>query len=120
MLANTLTITISGTGYTLTRINQDNFGSLYRFSDATQLMELQVRHSDEPVNGLKQPEPVRRHNMFFEHTVYATPTANRKYYSVSHTMRQAMSSDPAALTADDAGFVTLEGSIRAQLVAGEP
>lgn len=120
MLANTLTITIAGDDFTLVRVNQDNFGSLYRFSDANQLMTLQVRHSDEPANGLKQPEPVSRHNMFFEHEVFATPTQNRRYYSVSHTLRAARTSDPMALSADDAGFVALEASIRSQLVAGEP
>ena len=120
MLGNTLTITIATIAYTLARVNQDNFSSVYRFSDATQTMTLQIRHTEEPINGVKQPDPIVRHNMYFEHEVYATPVAARKYYSIAHTLRRVKTSDPASLSSDDTGFAALETSLRSQLIAGEP
>lgn len=119
MLANTLTITIDGTAHVMVRVNQDNFSSLYRKVDAAFLMEMKIRHSVEATSP-SQPIPVDRHNVFFERTVYATPTEVEKYYSVSHTMRVRRTSDPSHLEKVDLGFTTLEGAIRANLVAGEP
>lgn len=119
MLANTLTITIDGVANTLTRVNQDNFSSFYVKKDAIGEMSLQIRHSTESVSS-KQPTPVDRHNVFFSNTVYATPTAVEKSYTVSHTMRIARASDPLVLEKTDTGFATLLGTIRASIVAGEP
>lgn len=119
MLSNTLTITIDGAAHTLVRVNQDNFSSFYTKKDEAFVMNLQVRHSVEKAT-LASPYAYDRHNMLFEQIVFATPTSSEKHYTVSHTMRVRQTSSPATLSNIDAGFSTLEGTLRASLVAGEP
>jgi hypothetical protein len=116
MFANTLTITIDGTANVLTRVNQDNYGSEYKLASATALMILKFRNSTEKQNG---QEEVYRHNMFFEHTVFATPTASEKYYTMTATMRSRKTSDPAWLDKIAAGFVTLLSAQKTGLIGGE-
>lgn len=119
MLANTLTITIDGTAHTLVRVNQDNFSSVYIKKDATQAMQLDIRQS---VEGPKKASPdvaVDRHNIAFSHTVYATPTASEKYYTVTATMRSRQSSDPAWLDKITTGFITLLTAQKTAIINGE-
>ncbi len=119
MLANTLTITIDGTAHTLLRVNQDNYGSEYTKKDGTQSMKFQVRNSVESANGLASPEPVERHNVFFEHVIFATPTASEKYYTVTTTMRSRRTSDPAWLDKVATGFFTLVNAQKTAIIGGE-
>lgn len=93
MLANTLTLTINAVPYVLTRVSEQNQASKYSFKDATQSIVLQFRHQTEQ----GKPEPVDRHNMFVEWTIYATPTATEKYFTMSSTARCRKTSDPEAL-----------------------
>jgi len=118
MFANTLTITIDGTANVLTRVNQDNYGSEYVKKDATQSMILRFRNSSESSSG-SSPEPVDRHNMFFEHVVYATATTSEKYYTMTATMRLRKTSDPAWLDKLATGFITLLSAQKTGLVGGE-
>lgn len=116
MFANTLTITINAVARVLTRVNQDNFGSTYYLKDGTQQFTLKFRNSTEPSDGV---EPVERHNMYFEHVVYATPTTTEKKYTMSSTMRLRKTSDPAYLALVVPGFNTLLNTQAAGLIAGE-
>jgi hypothetical protein len=118
MFANTLTITIDGVANVLTRVNQDNYGSEYIKKDGTQLLKLLFRNSVEAAsNG--SAETTDRHNMFFEHTVFATPTASEKYYTMTATMRSRKTSDPAWLDKVAAGFITLLSAQKTGLISGE-
>jgi len=116
MLANTLTITINSTARVLTRVNQDNYGSVYRLKDGTQEFTLKIRNSSEPSDGV---EPLDRHNMFFEHIVYATGGATEKKYTMSATMRIRKTSDPAYLAYVVPAFNTLLNAQASALIAGE-
>jgi hypothetical protein len=118
MLSNTLTITIDGVANVLTRINQDNYGSEYRKKSATELMTLLIRNSTEKATA-SSPYPVERHNMFFERTVFATPTDVEKYYSVSAVMRARSTSDPDYLADAVVGFNALLGAQAAAIIGGE-
>lgn len=116
MFANTLTITINSVARVLTRVNQDNFGSSYKLADATQQFILKFRNSTEPSDGV---ETVDRHNMYFEHVVYATPTTTEKKYTMSSTIRLRKTSDPAYAAFVVPAFNTLLNSQTAGLIAGE-
>jgi hypothetical protein len=118
MLANTLTITIDGAAKTLTRINQDNYGSEYRMKSATELMTLLIRNSAEKSTA-SRPYSVDRHNVFFERTVFSTPTEGEKYYSASAVFRAGLTSDPDYLVDMLTGFNTLVSSLAAAVVGGE-
>jgi len=127
MLANTLTITINGVANVLTRVNQDNFSSVYQKLTATDSMVLQIRNSTEKASSAKSStgaipaseEQVLRHNMFFEHIVYATPTSTEKYYTVTATMRSRRTSDPAWLDKVTTGFTTLLSVQQLAIIGGD-
>lgn len=116
MFANTLTITINSVARVLTRVNQDNFGSVYRLKDATQELTLKFRNSTEPSDGV---EPLERHNMYFEHIVYATSTTTEKKYTMSSTLRMRKTSDPAYLAFVVPAFNTLLNAQASGLITGE-
>lgn len=117
MFANTLTITIDGVANILTRVNQDNYGSTYVKKTATDSMTLQFRNNTE--SAKEKLNSVDRHNMFFEHVVYATPTVPEKTYTMSAVMRLTHISDPAYLDKLAAGFITLLSAQKAGLIAWE-
>jgi len=118
MLANTLTLTVNAVPVTLTRVNQDNYGSVYTYKGASEAYSLQIRNSVEKSKVVGVPD-IERHNAFLEHTVYATPTAAEKYNSVTTTIRARIGNDPAKVGYDAVGFNTLVGSILTSLIAGE-
>lgn len=118
MLANTLTITIDGAAKTLTRINQDNYGSEYRNSSATGETTLLIRNTVEKATA-SRPYDVMRHNLFLEEWVYATPTTSEKYFSTSAVFRRGRTSDPAYLPKLLAGFTALVNAQAVSVVAGE-
>lgn len=115
MFTNTLTVTISGTAYIMTRINQDNFGSVYRFRDGVRKLEMKIRHSTDSVQG----KSFNRHNVVLEHTVFATPTALEEQMTMTVTLRERDGVDPAKLLASWVGFNTLLLSIDDTLVTGD-
>jgi hypothetical protein len=117
MFANTLTITIDSIAKVLTRVNQDNFGSVYKLSSATEVFTLRFRNPTD--NTQKKVEPFDRHNMFFEHVIFATPTTTEKRYSVSATIRKSFDGDPAYLVKVVAGFITLFNAQSSGLANGE-
>lgn len=92
MFAATLTLTIAGNARVLNRLNQDNFGSEYGYSDATQSISMKIRHTqDSPGNdGIT----MKRHNVFVEHVVYPTPTAAMKKFTSTTTIRHGTYDDP--------------------------
>jgi hypothetical protein len=115
MFANTLTLTINAIAKTLVRVNQDNFGSTYKYTSDTEIITLQFRNSvEKAVAGA-----VDRHNMFIEHIVFATPDATEKYYSFSATLRARRGSSPTALGYLATAAAALLSANQAGLIAGE-
>jgi len=115
MFTNTLSITISGTAYTLLRQNQDNFGSVYRYRDGIRKLEMKIRHSTDSAQG----KVFNRHNVVLEHVVFATPTALEEVMTSTVTLRERDGVDPAKLLATWVGFNTLLLTLDDTLVVGD-
>lgn len=97
MFPSTISITVAvGNTIVLNRVNQDNYGSEYQFAGATESAVLKIRHTLE--NPQKDGRRFKRHNVFFEHVVYPTPTADSKINSMTLTMRNLEMSDPAVVS----------------------
>lgn len=116
MFAATLTLPIDGTNYVLNRINQDNFGSSYKFKNGVELITLVVRHS---VDVTQSPGRINRHNLYIERTIFATPTAAAEFYSATYTLREGEFNDPAKLLKMSVGVLTLAASLDDGMVVGE-
>lgn len=115
MFANTLTLTINAVDKVLLRKNQDNYGSEYGFISDTESIRMLIRHDEEsPATG-----KLKRHNVFIEHEIFATPTTVRKYYSVTYTLRHGIGSAPTALLQLLQGTYTLIATLDDGLVVGE-
>ena len=94
MFANTITITIAtGQDRILNRVNQDNFGSEYQYSDANEAISMKIRHSTDGVDG--DGVTMKRHNVFFERIVFPTVTTLLKKESYTATLRHGKFEDPA-------------------------
>lgn len=94
MYPNTITITIAtGVDRILQRVNQDNFGSEYQYSDASEAISMKIRHSTDSVDG--DNLTMKRHNVFFERIIYPTATTLLKKFSYTATLRHDKFSDPA-------------------------
>lgn len=120
MFSNTITITIApSTDRILKRVNQDSYGSEYQYSDANEAISMKIRHStDAPdADGIK----MKRHNVFFERVVYATPTVSLKKYSSTATLRESIGADPAASATQIKGVIAWVASstIAADLATGD-
>nr|QDH91212.1 MAG: hypothetical protein H2Bulk341670_000002 [Leviviridae sp.] len=116
MFANTLTLTINAVAKVLTRVNQDNFGSFYKFADGVEAITMQIRHTTDTVKG---GVSINRHNVYVERTVFATPTTTEKYWSMTATLRDRVGSDPTVLLQSWVGFSTLLATLDDGLVVGE-
>lgn len=71
MLGNTLSVTIGGNAYTLTKINQDSYASEYLFKDSDEQVTARIRHTKSSKGGVSYD----RHNIELRHLIYSTPTA---------------------------------------------
>lgn len=85
---NTITVTIDTVEKTLTRINQDNFSSIYYLHEATQEFTVNIRHTQEAL----QSDGTRfdRHNVEIIQNVFPTesvPGQTRVAYSVFRNKR---------------------------------
>lgn len=118
MFANTLTLTVNAVPITLTRVNQDNFGSTYKSSDALGNWKLQFRNSVEKSTVIGVPD-IERHNMFLEREVYQVGAGYNKYYSFTATIRMRLTSDPTVFAQIVAGAITLLGAQAGGMITGE-
>lgn len=92
MFANTLTINL-GTAQTpnnvgLKRVNQDNFGSEYRYRGVDETIRVLIRHSEEkPSKGSLQK--ILRHNVFVERKIFPVMEGKlEQIYTATFTFRQ--------------------------------
>lgn len=95
MFAGTLTLTIAGNAYVCQRVNQDSYGSEYQFSGATDALNLKIRHSTDSVD--KDGIVMKRHNIYVERVIYATPSTSLKKQSCTFTMRGGKLEDPVPM-----------------------
>lgn len=92
MFANTLDIhldgNLEGTPVTLKRVNQDNYGSEYRYRGTDESVKLLIRHSEEkPSKGSLQK--VLRHNIFIERKIFPLMEGKlEQVYTSTFTFRQ--------------------------------
>jgi hypothetical protein len=86
MLTSPLVITIDGVAHNLSRINNDNYASVYVKNGTGFEYRLTIRHSIEG----KAPNQIDRHNVDFVHTIVDAVTGaetNRQVYTVIRTPR---------------------------------
>lgn len=115
MLPSPITITIDGTAHSLSRINQDNFTSVYLKKTATEELRLSVRHSYEGKTGAGQME---RHNLDLTKTTWdvdGKPVITQVY----SVLRMPRNVDSDRLVKQATGFNTLLTAQLAALVGWE-
>jgi predicted AAA+ superfamily ATPase len=77
MLTSPLTLPQDASSIDLERINQDNFGSVHRFSDADAEVRMTIRHSNVKATATEPKKD--RHNVEVVRRVFAT--ADRDEYT---------------------------------------
>lgn len=78
-ISSPITLTVNAVAKVLPRINQDNYGSVYRLKEAAAEYQLVIRHAYE---GKVGPNQVERHNVDFTMTTWAvdgTPIVKQSY-----------------------------------------
>jgi len=94
-ISSPITITVNAIAKVLPRINQDNYGSVYRLKEADDEWQLTIRHSYE---GKPGPLQMERHNVDFVHTRFVgtdrTPVVTQTYT----IMRNPRAYDPVDTT----------------------
>jgi hypothetical protein len=104
MLTSPLVITIDGVAHNLSRINNDNFGSVYLKSATGYEYRLTIRHSFE---GKAGPGQMERHNVDFVHTVWDAVTGAATIRQVYCVIRTPRGGDSVLTTKDATGFNAL-------------
>lgn len=100
MLSSPITITIDGTAHSLSRINQDNYGSVYLKRTSTLELRCSIRHSYEGKVGAGQFE---RHNVDLTQTTWdvdGKPVITQSYV----VLRTPRNVDPDRLVKQTTGF----------------
>lgn len=90
-ISSPITITVNSVAKVLPRINQDNYGSVYRLKESTAEYQLVIRHSYE---GKVGPKQVERHNVDFTMTTWdldGNPVVKQSYTVI----RNPRNVDPA-------------------------
>lgn len=88
MLTSPITVTIDGTAHSLSRINQDNFGSVHFKKGADYEIRMTIRHSYEKATPEGQME---RHNVDLLYTTFDAlgKPQHTQVYSVVRSKRGA-------------------------------
>lgn len=115
MLTSPISVTIDGVAHSLSRINQDNFSSVY-LKKATGLeFRVTIRHSYE---GKEGPGQMERHNVDLVHTTWdvdGNPVIRQSY----HVIRNPRNLDPDGVADDTVGLNAFVTTNIAALVAWE-
>lgn len=118
MFDNTITLKVKARDVVMTRVNQDNYGSEYRFRGDTDQVTMKIRHSgDSPdKDGIK----MERHNVFVEHIVHGTATTLPQKFTSTVTLRNGDKNSPI-LAADltNALLVWASPAVVTRLSVGE-
>lgn len=100
MLTSPISITIDGVAHSLSRINNDNFSSVYLKKAAGLEFRLTIRHTYEGKDG---PGQMERHNVDLVHTTWdaeGVPTVRQSY----HVIRNPRAVDPDGVADDTVGL----------------
>lgn len=86
MLTSPITVTIDGVAHSLSRVNQDNFGSVYLKKAAQLEIRMHVRHAYEKATPAGQYE---RHNVDLQYTTFDNEgkPSTTQVYTVLRTIR---------------------------------
>lgn len=95
MFADTLSFVASTGTVVLTKINQDDFGSTFRYNDATHKLEINIRHSKTNRSGVAYD----RHNVECVETIYAAG-AVAEYKRTMYFVIEQLPSDAGFVNAD--------------------
>lgn len=101
MLSSPTTVTIDGAAHSLSKINQDNYGSIFRKIGTGVQYDLQVRHSTE--NAKLGAPKIDRHNVDLKYTTFdaeGKPTV----YQVYAVLRTPQGADPTIIEKLSVGF----------------
>jgi len=115
MLANTLTLTVNSVAKVLTRINQDNYGSEYRLTSASERITLKIRHTSPTSGGVKFDQ----HNVLVEWTQIPASPALPLTLTASTTLRGQVGTDPAQLDSLSDALGVLVAANLATIVQGD-
>lgn len=94
-ISSPITITVNAVDKVLVRVNQDNFGSVYRLKETDTEYQLVIRHSYE---GKVGPGQIERHNVDFTMTQFDDTTGNPIVYQSYTIMRNPRNRDPVNTT----------------------
>jgi hypothetical protein len=104
MLTSPIVITINAIAHNLSRINNDNFGSVYLKSGTGFEYRLTIRHSYE---GKAGPGQMERHNVDFVHTIWDAVTGAATVRQVYCVIRTPRGGDAVLTGQDTTGFNAL-------------
>lgn len=90
-ISSPITITVNAVAKSLVRVNQDNFGSVYRLKETDTEYQLIIRHSYE---GKVGPAQIERHNVDFTMTKFDPTTGNPIVFQSYTIMRNPRNKDP--------------------------
>lgn len=116
MLASPTTVTIDGTAHSLSKVNQDNYSSVYRKIGTGETWDLTIRHQTE--NAKLGAVKVDRHNADLKYTKFAvdgTPTIFQAYV----VLRTPQGADPTIIEKMSVGLLTWFTSNDGALIAWE-
>jgi hypothetical protein len=89
-ISSPITLTVNSVAKVLPRVNQDNFGSVYRLKETDDEWELNIRHTYE---GKAGPAQIERHNADFKHTKYVgtdrIPVVTQAYFIMRNPRNQS-------------------------------
>lgn len=115
MLTSPITITIDGVAHSLSRVNQDNYSSVYLKKAANLELRLTIRHSYEGKSG---PGQMERHNVDLTHTVWDAE-GNATVSQTYHVVRVRRGVDPDSVNDDTVGLNAWLSSNIAAITAWE-
>lgn len=115
MLTSPITITIDGVAHSLSRVNQDNFTSVYLKKDTGLELRCTIRHSYEGKNGAGQYE---RHNVDLLRTTWDAE-GNSTIHQSYVVIRAPRGGDTSISIDDSVGLLGFVETNAAALVAWE-
>lgn len=115
MLTSPISVTIDGVAHNLSRINQDNYSSVYLKKGTNEEFRLTIRHSYEGKSG---PGQMERHNVDLVHTKWDAE-GNSSIQQAYMVVRVARGADPDSVNDDTVGLAAFVTSNIAAITAWE-
>lgn len=114
-LTSPITVTINAVDKACVKINQDAYGSHYRYSSETERVDLKIRHQPEKPNSFGVT--MDRHNVEITHTVFSdeagVPDVVVQAYCVLRNASTNLSTDLPYLGVALADLMKVSGNLAA-------